>query len=63
MPYLPPFILHGGLTAYEDGNLLTHETHWQTLLDQLAQDKVDLNEAEKLDSINEYLFSTGALTK
>ena len=63
MPYLPPFILHGALTAYEDGNLLTHETHWQTLLDQLAQDKVDLNEAEKLDSINEYLFSTGALTK
>lgn len=60
MPYLPPFILHGALTAYEDGQLSIHKTHWQTLLDQLAQDEIDLSEAAKLDCINEYLFPTGA---
>ena len=59
MPYLPPFVLHGALTAHEDGSLERHTTHWYTLLDLLANDQINLEEAEKNDTMNQYLASTG----
>lgn len=59
MPYLPPFVLHGGLTAHEDGRLQQHSNLWQTVLDQLAGDEINLNKADKHNTLNEYLLAKG----
>lgn len=59
MPYLPPFIFYGALTAHENDSLDRHKTHWQKVLNQLSNNEIEIEKAKKMDSLNEYLVAKG----
>lgn len=52
MIYLPPFVLFGARTAIEDKRLYQHIENWQSLLEQLHHQRVEIRALQKLDTIN-----------
>ena len=55
MQYLAPFALFGSRTAVEEKRMESHLAQWQQLLKALVADKVDLDAAQCVEKLNQYL--------
>ncbi|MFD2166147.1 NAD(P)H-dependent oxidoreductase [Thalassotalea euphylliae] len=53
MEYLPPFALFGSRSAVEEDRLTEHLQKWRLLLEHLHLNKIDLQKAESLTTIND----------
>lgn len=51
MRYLPPFALFGSRTATEEGRIGEHVAEYETLLQALVDDRLDISEAETKDML------------
>ncbi|NVK54821.1 MAG: NAD(P)H-dependent oxidoreductase [Alteromonadaceae bacterium] len=54
MVYLAPFALFGSRTAKEEHRVTRHTALWSQLLDSLADGKVDIQRAARLDNLTAY---------
>lgn len=52
MTYLPPFVLHGARSAKEQGRVESHLEDWETLLDALVHDRLDIPRAQAGPRLN-----------
>lgn len=52
MVYLPPFTLFGARTALEEGRVNAHVADWVRLLEALREDRLDIQQAQRLPKLN-----------
>lgn len=52
MKYLAPFALFGSRTALEEDRITDHVEQWTTLLNNLVENKLDIEQAEKAEKLN-----------
>ena len=55
MTYVPPFALFGALTAGQEGRVATHIQAWQSCLNALVHNQLDIAKAQDLNSITQHI--------